>query len=124
MSSEETAKNLEKLTRTKLVEEAKKYPEITGAHGMKKEELVAAIQAEREKLGEVVGESAPAAPKPARKKKKKALPSRDALKATLKELKQKRSAALEAKDGTELKRVRRSYKKVNRLLRRVAVEAR
>ena len=40
-------KDLEKLTATKLREIAKQYDGITGAHAMKKEELIIAIQAAR-----------------------------------------------------------------------------
>jgi len=120
MTKEKPAKDLEKLTRTKLVEEAAKYPDIEGAHGLTKEQLLEAIGAEKKKLGEDVAEAAPAKPVSAKKKQKRAkLPDKAKLKATLNDLKKKRREALEAKDGVQLKRVRTRYKKVNRVLRRV-----
>lgn len=43
----ETEKPLEKMTATELRDTAKEIPEITGAHGMNKPELVAAIKKAR-----------------------------------------------------------------------------
>ena len=56
-----------------------------------------------------------------KKKEKKALPDRVALKAALKELKVKRQEAMGAKDALGLKKIRQQYKKTNRALRRSAV---
>jgi hypothetical protein len=122
MTEMETTKDLEKLTKTKLVELAAGYPDIQGAHGMNKEELVEVIRAEMKKAGEEGGEPAPAKAKKAARRKKK-LPGKETLKKNLKDLKEKRQAALEAKDGIQLKRIRTRYKKVNRLLRRVVSSA-
>jgi hypothetical protein len=122
MTKEQPAKDLDKLTRTKLVEEAAKYPDIEGAHGLTKEQLLEAIGAEKKKLGEDVEEAAPAKPVSAKKKRAK-LPDKAKLKATLNDLKKKRREALEAKDGVQLKRIRTRYKKVNRVLRRVTSAA-
>jgi hypothetical protein len=122
MTKEQPAKDLDKLTRTKLVEEAAKYPDIEGAHGLTKEQLLEAIGAEKKKLGEDVEEAAPAKPVSAKKKRTK-VPDKAKLKATLNDLKKKRREALEAKDGVQLKRIRTRYKKVNRVLRRVTSAA-
>ncbi len=69
-----------------------------------------------------------AAEKPAPKafsarKAAKKQPDRNALKATLKELKGKRREALEAKDSVRLKRIRTRYKKVSRMLSRSGAAA-
>jgi len=121
MTKEEN-KDLEKLTRTKLVEEAKKYADVVGASGMKKEELVEAIKAEKEKAGEEVPEtSGKSVPAKSVKKKEKKAPDREAVKAALGELKRKRQEALEGGDSVQLKRLRRRYKKMNRTLRRTPV---
>ena len=56
-----------------------------------------------------------------KKKAKKALPDRAALKSALKELKVKRQEAVGAKDALGLKKIRQQYKKTNRALRRSAV---
>ena len=120
MTKEEKKKELEKLTKPKLVEMAAEYPDIVGAHGMNKDQLIEAIKAEKVKTE---GEAPAEAPKPAATKKqqqKKKGPERPALKARLKELRQQRRQAMEAKDGTELKRIRQRYKKINRSLRRTA----
>jgi phosphomannomutase len=122
MTKEEQSKDLEKLTRTKLVEEAKKYPDIEGAHGLTKEQLLEAISAEKKKLGEDVEKAAPAKPAASGKKPAK-LPDKAKLKAALKDLKKKRLEAVKAKDGVQLKRIRTRYKKVNRVLRRVSSTA-
>lgn len=115
----EEQKELEKLTRTKLVEEAKKYPDIVGASGMKKEDLLAAIHAEREKLGEEAAEDTKKSGSASKPEKKKGA-GREELKATLAALKRSRQEALESGDSVQLKRIRRRYKKVNRSLQRSA----
>jgi hypothetical protein len=120
--SEEDKKDLDKLTKTKLLEEAEKYPEIVGAHGMKKEELLEAIKVEKKKLGEEVPET-PAKTASSGSRKKKKTPDRGALKKTLSKLKSSRLEALEAKDSVQLKRIRRRYKRINRTLRRTPASA-
>ena len=78
-----TAKTLEKKTVKDLREMAKEIPEITGVHGMKKEELIAAIK-------EVKGiKDIPV---------KKADASIGEIKSKIKEYKSQRQAAIEAKD--------------------------
>lgn len=120
MSNKETQKDLEKLTRTKLIEEAKKFPDIVGAHGMNKEELVEVIRKEMAKLGEETP-AAPSTPAGAKKGKTKKKPTdRAKVKADMTKLKAERREALEAKDSTALKRVRQRYKRLNRVLKRTA----
>ena len=58
-----------------------------------------------------------------KKKEKKALHDRASLKAALKALKVKRQEAVEAKDADRLKKIRRQYKKTNRLLCRASAAA-
>jgi len=120
--SEEKKKELVKLTKTKLLEEAEKHPGIVGAHGMKKEELLEAIKAEKAKLGEEVPEASAKAVSSGSGKKKKT-PDRGALKESLSKLKSIRREALEAKDSVQLKRIRRRYKRINRTLRRTPASA-
>ena len=119
MTKEEGKKDLEKLTRTKLIEEAKKYPDIVGASGMSKEDLVEAIKAELHKLGEEMPET-PAKTGKAAKKAKKKTADKAQLKEAMKKLKAEKAEALEAKDSVRLKRARQRYRKLNRALRRAA----
>ena len=84
MSTEtDEAKALEKMTVKDLREMAKEMPEITGVHGMKKEELIVAIK-------EVKGiKDAPV---------KKTDASIGEIKNKIKQYKAQRQAAIEAKD--------------------------
>ena len=54
-----------------------------------------------------------------KKKAKKVVSDRASLKLALKALKVKRQEAVVAKDAVQLKKIRRQYKKTNRVLRRV-----
>jgi transcription termination factor Rho len=81
--NELTIKDLQKMTVKDLREMAKEMPEISGVHGMKKEELIDAIKEVKGIKDEPV------------KKVDESLPE---LKNPLKVLKQERQAALEAKD--------------------------
>ena len=76
-------KPLEKMTVTDLREMAKEIPDITGVHGMKKEELIVAIKRSKGIVDEPV-------------KKKDA--SIGEIKKKIKSIKSQRQAALEAKD--------------------------
>jgi hypothetical protein len=76
-------KPLEKMTVTDLREIAKEIPEITGVHGMKKEELIVAIKKSKGIVDEPV-------------KKKDA--SLGEIKQKIKAVKAQRRAAIEAKD--------------------------
>lgn len=97
-------KPLEKMTATELREMAKEIPEITGAHGMNKPELISAIKKARgiEDNGKKAGAS-----------------MRD-LKAKIKALKAERSAALEAEDTRMAAIYRRRISRLKKRTRRSA----
>jgi len=80
---ETKAKPLEKMTVTDLREMAKEIPEISGVHGMKKEELIAAIKKSKGIVDEPV---------------KKADVSLVEIKKKIKAIKAQREAAIAAKD--------------------------
>lgn len=101
MSREE----LEKLTATKLRELAHEYPDIEGAHAMKKEELIVAILKAR-------GEPVKVA-----KKKPKQIPE---IKKHIKELKSEKEKLREAKDRKKIDQLRRQIKKLKRQTRILA----
>lgn len=101
MSREE----LEKLTATKLREIAHEYPDIQGAHAMKKEELIVAILKAR---GEPVKIT---------KKKAKQIPE---LKKHFRELKAEKEKLREAKDRKKIDQLRRQIKKLKRQTRLLA----
>ena len=80
---ETKAKPLEKMTVTDLREMAKEIPEISGVHGMKKEELIAAIKKSKGIVDEPV---------------KKVDVSLIEIKKKIKAIKAQRQAAIAAKD--------------------------
>ena len=93
-NAEVTEKPLEKMTVKALREIAKDIPEITGVHGMKKEELIVAINESRDvSEGEV---------KAVKSVKAKAAPqisvTAGEIKKQIKALKSQRAAALESRD--------------------------
>lgn len=102
----EEEKDLEKLTATKLREIAKGYEEITGAHAMKKEELIVAIRRAR-------GE-------PVKAVKKDETHTIETVKKQIKALKEEKQAALEKKDKKALTVVRKQIKKCRRKTRKLA----
>lgn len=101
----EKQKPLEKMTATELREIAKDMPEITGAHGMNKSELLDAIRKVRG-----IGVSG---------KQKDVSYIRD-LKAKIKELKKQQAEALEVKDSATAARLRRRISKLKKKTRRAA----
>jgi hypothetical protein len=105
-------KDLEKLTATELRELAlKQYPDITGVHAMKKEELIAAIHKAR---GEAVKET---------KKKKSAAKvqiDKKELKKQIRLLKTEKDKLLHGKDKKALAKVRKKIKRLKRLTKRAA----
>ncbi|MFP4445634.1 MAG: transcription termination factor Rho [Desulfosudaceae bacterium] len=105
MAAEKKEKPIEKMTATELREVAKTIPEITGAHGMNKSELLDAIRTAR-------GLPAPG-------KQKDINYVRD-LKAKIKELKQDRQAALDADDAAKATRLRRRISRLKKKVRRAA----
>ena len=92
--AETTAKPLEKMTVKALREIAKEIPEITGVHGMKKEELLVAINEVRGVEQKTVQADKTIKGKPV----KKAGASPGEIKKKIKALKAQRQAALGAKD--------------------------
>ena len=106
--------DLEKMTVTKLREEARKYEEIVGAHGMKKAELIEALWAVLSKRGEAEEEKVEEVAPPLQE-------SKSQLKKEIRELKSERDKALKDKDRANLKRIRHKLKKVRRKLRRLPV---
>ena len=105
--------DLEKMTAVELRELAlKEYPDITGVHAMKKEELLLAIHKAR---GEVVKETA--------KKKKVAAKvkiDKKELKKQIRDLKTEKGKLLEGHDKKGLAKVRKKIKKLKRLTKRAA----
>lgn len=99
---------LKKKTVAQLREMAAEHSELTGASGMKKEQLLDALS---EKLGIARDEGKP---KPGKKKQK----GKGAIKKTIKELKAQRAKALESKDGDALRKVRRQLHRQKVILRR------
>ncbi len=89
-----TEKPLEKMTVKALREIAKEIPEITGVHGMKKEELIAAINEVKGVKEETVKADKRLKAKPV----KKVDATRGELKRQIRALKAHRQAALEAQD--------------------------
>jgi len=116
---------LEKLTVTKLLEEARKYEEITGASGMKKAELVEALWEVLVKLGEAEEEEKKEEVEEVEEEKAEVAVSvqeqKSQLKKEIRELKAERDKALKDKDRKKLKRIRNKIKKARRKLKRLPV---
>ena len=100
--------HLAQLTVVKLREEAKKYPDVKGTSGMKKEELIELIA---EKLG--------LAPKP----ETAAVGDKAAIKQKIRALKAQKQKALEENDHAKAKLYRRQVHNYKRRLRRLLREA-
>jgi hypothetical protein len=107
-----TAKPLNKMTVTELREVAKEIPSITGVHGMKKPELLAAIKEAKGIVDEPRKEAGPHTPKV---KVPKAT-----LKAMIRDMKGKRRLALEEKDKKMAQRFRRQISKLKKKSRKAA----
>jgi len=105
-------KDLEKMTATELREYAlQNYPDITGVHALKKEELLAAIHKAR---GEVVKET--------KKKKIKAKVKieKKELKQQIRVLKTEKEKLLRTNNKKALARMRKKIKRLKRLTKRAA----
>ena len=98
-------KPLEKMTVTDLREMAKEIPEISGVHGMKKEELIAAIKKAKGIVDERV---------------KKADVSLGEIKKKIKAIKAQRQAAIEAKDKKMATIYKRRISKLKKKSRKAA----
>ena len=130
--AEVTEKPLEKMTVKALREIAKDIPEITGVHGMKKEELIVAINEVRgveekpvkaDKSIEVRGvEEKPVKADKSIKEKpvKKAGSTPNELKKQIKALKAQRQAALGAKDKKMATVYKRRISRLKKKSRKVA----
>ena len=97
---------LEKLTVVKLREVAHEYPEIVGATGMKKEEIIKAILQAR-------GE-------PVEKEKKKDLVHISHIKKEIKKLKEEQTKALADKDSKKASVLRKKISKLKKQTRLLA----
>ena len=100
---EAKAKPLERMTVTDLREMAKEMPEISGVHGMKKEELIAAIKKSKGIIDEPV---------------KKTDASLGEIKKKIKAVKTQRLAAIEAKDKKMAKIYKRRISRLKKKSRR------
>ena len=98
-------KPLERMTAKELRELAVAIPEITGAHGMKKEELLAAIKQVRG----IIEDATKASDVFVRESKKK-----------IKELKGEKREALKAKDAYRVRILRRRISRLKKKTRRAA----
>ena len=98
-------KPLEKMTATELREVAKEIPDIVGAHGMNKNELVSAIKEARG-----IADTG---------KKKSSRKVRE-IKKQIKDLKVQRQAALEANEKDKAAVYRRKISRLKKQTRRVA----
>lgn len=108
-------KPLDKMTVTELREVAKEIPGITGVHGMKKAELLAAI---RETNGSEV--EAPKEPKAKTKAKPKAALTIQEMKALIRGLRSQREQALADKDKKKAKIFRRRISRLKKKTRQAA----
>jgi protein-arginine kinase activator protein McsA len=103
--------DLEKMTAVQLRELAReKYPDITGVHAMKKEELLRAIRHAR---GEEVVEKKKAP-------KVKAIIDKKEAKRQIRALKSERDTLIQAKNRKALAKIRKKIKKLKRLTKKAA----
>jgi DNA-binding ferritin-like protein len=112
MSTEKSEKPLDKMTVKELREAAKEIPEITGAHGMNKAELLGAIM-------EAQGIEAKPKAK-ARAKAKKTDRSAKALKKAIKAYRKKQAQAASADDKKTAAVYRRKISRLKKKTRKVA----
>lgn len=107
-----TRHELQKMTVVKLREEALKYPDLSGVHGMKKAELV-------DELAKLMG--LPEEEKTHKKVKVKEGKTKAGLRKAIRALKAKREDALGSKDHKSLKIIRKRIKRAKRDLKKLAV---
>lgn len=115
-------KPLDKMTVKDLREVAKEIPEITGAHGMKKDELLAAIKQARGIEDEPAPAEKPAKPKkkPGKAAGKLSDMTRPELKMLIKDLKSKRLQAIEEKDRKMARIYKRRISRIKKRTRQAA----
>ncbi len=114
--TEGTLKILTKLTRTKLIEEATTYPDIVGAHGMTKEQLIEVLSKAKQDAGEWVEE--PEA-KVAPVKEEKIIHTKASLKQLIREEKKKRDESLAAGEQQAFVKARARLTRLKGKLRRL-----
>lgn len=121
-AKEEQEKPLDRMTVKELREVALKIPEITGVHGMKKDELLSAIKKAQGIAEDTTKESD--TPKKVQKtpkdKTKKADISIQEIKNNITELKAKKIEALKSKDSHKAKIFRRRISRLKKKTRRAA----
>ncbi len=121
IKAEATDKPLDKMTVKALREMAKEIPEITGVHGMKKEELLVAINEVRGVEAETVEAETVKADKSTKGKQvKKAGSTTGEIKKQIKALKAQRQAALGAKDKKMATVYKRRISRLKKKSRKVA----
>lgn len=125
MTTKEKASNekpLDKMTVKDLREVAKEIPEITGAHGMKKDELLVAIKQARGIEDEPAPAQTPAKPKKKVGKATSKLSSMTTLelKTLIRDLKGKRLQALEDKDRKMARIYKRRISRIKKRTRQAA----
>ncbi len=99
-------KDLEKLTAKKLREIAMQYEGITGAHAMKKEELIRAIRKARGEPEKII--------------KKEKAETISMIKKKIKALKEEKKVYQEKKDKKTVSLLRKKIKRYRRLTRKMA----
>lgn len=104
------AKTLEKMTVVKLRDEAMKFDDIVGAHGMEKDELISVL---KEKYGIHEDKSA----------SELLIERKHALKKKIQQLKAEKAAALAANDQQKAALLRRRLRRQRRVLKKVATKA-
>jgi len=106
-------KPLDKMTAPELREIAKEIPGVTGAHAMKKDELLAVIK-------EFRGIKDEEPPKKKKKKTKKPTLNAKELKLKIARLRQEKEAAMEAKDKKNVHVLRRRINRLKKQTRKTA----
>ena len=119
--AEATGKPLEKMTVKALREIAKDIPEITGVHGMKKEELIVAINEVRGVEEKTVTEDKSIKEKSAKEKTaKKAGTTPGEIKKQIRAFKAQRHAAIEARDKKAANIYKRRISRLKKKSRKAA----
>jgi hypothetical protein len=114
--TEGTLKTLTRMTRTKLMEAAKDYPDIVGAHGMTKEQLIEVLSKAKRAAGEWVEEPEESI---APVKEEKIIHTKASLKAMIRDLKRKRDDLLAAGDRAAFIKARSRLSSLKGKLRRL-----
>jgi hypothetical protein len=103
-------KTLKHMTVTKLREEALKFDDLTGVHGMNKEQLIEILQ---EKFGIVVEKT----------ESEELIERKHAIKAKMRKLKAEKAQAVENKDKEKVELLRKRLHSQRRVLRKVVKKA-